>query len=157
MRFRDMDDLREGRAVFQDYTNRMLIEMGEEAPERSAEEAGAILARLAREHRFTLYEYFITDKLGHLQDMERARVVLSGLARLIRTLLSNLDLGKMTVMLTSDHGNIEDLSSRNHTLNDVPTIIWGSGRALLSTRIRSLADITPAILETLGEEPAPNR
>src|ERR1041384_954461 len=28
MRFRDLDDLRDGRAVFQDYTNQMLIERG---------------------------------------------------------------------------------------------------------------------------------
>jgi 2,3-bisphosphoglycerate-independent phosphoglycerate mutase len=152
MRFRDLDDLREGRAVFQEFTNRMLIERGEHVPPRSADEAGHILAELAREHRFTLYEYFITDKVGHNQDMALARRVLQELARLLRTLLSELDLRETTLIVTSDHGNIEDLSSRNHTLNLVPTLIWGAGRERLARRIRSLADITPAIVETLSEQ-----
>ncbi|MBV9958182.1 MAG: alkaline phosphatase family protein [Acidobacteria bacterium] len=149
MSFRDLEDLRAGRAVFQDYTNRMLIERGEDVSPRTPDEAGEILAGLARTHQFTLYEYFITDKIGHAQDFERARTVLRDLARFIRTLLSRLDLQQTTLLLTSDHGNIEDLSLRNHTLNQVPTLIWGAGRDRIAARIRSLADITPAIVEAL--------
>lgn len=154
VRFRDLEDLRAGRAVFQDYTNRMLVELGEDVPLRTPEEAGRILAELAGEHRFTLYEYFITDKLGHSQDMEGSRAALRSLAKLLRTLLSKLDLGKTTLIMTSDHGNIEDLSSRNHTLNLVPTIVWGRGAARVASRIQTLADITPAILWTLSTLPA---
>ncbi|MGI8884009.1 MAG: hypothetical protein ACR2IA_07185 [Pyrinomonadaceae bacterium] len=51
-----------------------------------------------------------------------------------------------TVILTSDHGNIEDLSVRNHTLNDVPTIVWGREKNSVAGRIKDLTDITPAIL-----------
>lgn len=149
MRFRDLEDLRAGRAVFQDFTNQMLRERGEDAPSRTPEEAGRILARLASEHRFTLYEYFITDKIGHLQDMVRAREVIKALARFLRTLLSNLDLRRTTLLVTSDHGNIEDLSTKNHTLNRVPTLIWGRQAERVARRINSLADITPAIVETL--------
>lgn len=151
MRFRNLDDLRQGRAVFQDFTNRMLLERGEDVPARTPEEAGRILSEIAGGHAFTLYEYFITDKIGHLQDMDAARIVLQELARFLRTLLSYLDLERTTVLLTSDHGNIEDLSSRNHTLNLVPTLIWGAQRERLGRRIRSLADITPAIMEALAE------
>ncbi|MBV9211566.1 MAG: alkaline phosphatase family protein [Acidobacteria bacterium] len=154
MSFRGLDDLRAGRAVFQDYTNQMLLERGEEVEPRSPEEAGEVLAAIAREHRFTLYEYFITDKVGHAQDFEQAREVLSNLARFIRTLLSRLDLSSTTLLLTSDHGNIEDLSARNHTLNQVPTLIWGEQRDALSARIKSLADITPAIVEALTKKAA---
>jgi 2,3-bisphosphoglycerate-independent phosphoglycerate mutase len=150
MRFRDLNDLREGRAVFQDFTNRMLLERGEDVSLRTAAEAGQILARLAGEHEFTLYEYFITDKLGHLQDMERAKVVLRDLAQFLRTLLEHLDLGRTTLIVTSDHGNIEDLSTRNHTLNLVPTLVWGARKESVTERVRSLADITPAITEALG-------
>ena len=149
MRFRDMDDLRGGRAVFQDYTNGMLIERGLHISPRTPEEAAEILAQLVAEHRFTLYEYFITDKTGHAQDMAGARRVLTGLARLLRHLLSRLDLARTTVILTSDHGNIEDLSTRNHTLNDVPTLAWGEGQDLVAARVRSLSDITPSIVSIL--------
>ncbi|HEY0377127.1 MAG TPA: hypothetical protein VGC87_09230 [Pyrinomonadaceae bacterium] len=157
MRFRDLEDLQNGRAVFQDYTNEMLIERGFPARPRTPEEAAEVLAQLAAEHRFTLYEYFITDKTGHAQDAEGARRVLAGLARLVRHLLSRLDLARATVILTSDHGNIEDLSSRNHTLNDVPTLIWGEHGPWVASRVRTLADITPSIVGVLtGKASAPN-
>jgi hypothetical protein len=157
MRFRDLDDLRHERAVFQDFTNSMLIERGEQVPSRTPDEAGHILAKLAYENHFTLYEYFITDKVGHLQDMERAREVLRALSQFLRALLSNLDLSRTTVVVTSDHGNIEDLSSRNHTLNPVPTLVWGADRQRFASRITSLADITPAIMETLSEQMTQSR
>ncbi|HMF55870.1 MAG TPA: hypothetical protein VK619_05890 [Pyrinomonadaceae bacterium] len=149
MRFNDLDDMRAGRAIFMDYTNGFLIERGEDAMPRTPEEAGEILARITSEHNFTLYEYFITDKVGHAQDMKSARMVLSNLARFLRSLLSQLDFKQTTVILTSDHGNIEDLSKRNHTLNDVPTLIWGAHAHSVASRVHSLADITPAILDVL--------
>ena len=77
------------------------------------------------------------------------------LARFIRALLGKLDLERSTVIVTSDHGNIEDLSVRNHTLNPVPTIVWGKHREQVAPRIRSLTDITPAIVDVLtkGADP----
>jgi 2,3-bisphosphoglycerate-independent phosphoglycerate mutase len=149
LRFNVVDDLLAGRAVYHDFTNEMLSERGESAPRREPEEAGRVLANIVSSHRFTLYEYFITDKIGHAQDHKEARRVLPILARFIRTTLENLDLKSTTMILTSDHGNIEDLSVRNHTLNLVPTIIWGELRHSLAKRIRSLADITPAIVDGL--------
>ena len=80
--FRRVSDLKVGRAVFHDFTNAMLIERGEDVAPRTAEEAAVVLARIAAENQFTLYEYFITDKVGHLQDMPRARAVLLNLAKL---------------------------------------------------------------------------
>jgi 2,3-bisphosphoglycerate-independent phosphoglycerate mutase len=150
--FRTLSDLKAGHAVYQDFTNAILIERGEGVSPRTSDEAANVLARIASENRFTLYEYFITDKVGHAQDMQAARTVLTNLARLIRGVLARIDLGRTSVILTSDHGNIEDLSSRNHTLNPVPTIIWGANKERIALRINTLADITPAIVETLTEK-----
>jgi 2,3-bisphosphoglycerate-independent phosphoglycerate mutase len=150
LRFNVLDDLRAGRAVYHDFTNATLIDRGEDVKLRTPDEAGQVLADIVRQHRFTLYEFFMTDKVGHAQDYDEARRLLPMLARFIRTLLDKLDLTTTTVMLTSDHGNIEDLSARNHTLNPVPTIVWGRNRRQIAARVASLADITPAIVETLG-------
>jgi 2,3-bisphosphoglycerate-independent phosphoglycerate mutase len=149
LHFRTVDDVRNGRAVFMDYTNRLLIERGEDVSLRTEREAAEVLARIVDENRFTLYEYFITDKVGHAQDMPLAKTVLTSLALFIRELLTKLDLTRTTVILTSDHGNIEDLSLRNHTLHDVPTIVWGAQRENVAARIQTLADITPAIVALL--------
>jgi len=149
LRFNVVEDLAAGRAVYHDFTNEMLIENGEVVGVRTPEEAGDVLANIVRSHRFTLYEYFITDKIGHAQDFEAARRVLPLLARFIRAVLRNLDLANTTMILTSDHGNIEDLSARNHTLNQVPTIVWGRNAQAIASGIGTLADITPAIVRTL--------
>ena len=147
--FNQVEDLRAGKAVYHDFTNAMLIERGEKVDLRTPEQAGEVLAGIVNANRFTLYEYFITDKIGHAQDRDGARRILPTLARFIRTMLSRLDLERTTVILTSDHGNIEDLSLRNHTLNPVPTIVWGPHREHIAPRIRSLTDITPAIVDVL--------
>jgi len=153
LRFNTVPDLIAGRAVYQDFTNAMLIERGETVDLCNPEQAGEVLANIVAVNEFTLYEYFITDKIGHAQDREAARRTLPMLARFIRTLLAKIDLKRSTVILTSDHGNVEDLSSRNHTLNPVPTILWGRNRERLATRIRSLTDITPAIVDILTKGP----
>ena len=154
--FRTVSDLKNEAAVFMDFTNRVLIDRGVDVSPRTEAEAAEVLARIASENRFTLYEYFITDKVGHEQDMEKAREVLTSLALFIRELLVRLDLARTTVILTSDHGNIEDLSSRNHTLHAVPTIVWGAQHELIAARIQTLADITPAIVELLSHKKAQN-
>jgi len=152
LQFNKIEDLKAGLAVYQDFTNRILIERGEDVQPRTPEEAGDILASIVANHRFTLYEYFITDKVGHAQDREAAGVVLRDLAGMIRRVLANIDFTSTTMILTSDHGNIEDLSTRSHTLNPVPTIIWGAGSQQVANRISSLADITPAIVSLLTRD-----
>lgn len=154
MRFRTVADIAADRALYQDFTNQFLINSGIRVEPRSPRDAARVLATITTENAFTLYEYFITDKMGHAQDFDGARTVLQNLSLMIRELLQQLDLERTSVVLTSDHGNIEDLSSRNHTLNDVPTIVWGAGRKRIASRIKSLVDITPAILNTLTAKTA---
>jgi 2,3-bisphosphoglycerate-independent phosphoglycerate mutase len=147
--FRRLPDLIGGFSLFHDFTNESLRERGFDVPPFSPEEAGEILAKIVSQNCFTLYEHFITDKIGHDQDFERAQSHLPKLALMIRTVLSNINFENTTVVLTSDHGNIEDLSVRNHTLNDVPTIIWGRKSHEIAAQIRTLADITPAVVRLL--------
>jgi 2,3-bisphosphoglycerate-independent phosphoglycerate mutase len=147
--FRTIADLKAGRALYHDFTNRFLIAFGADVSERTPEEAGDVLAALAAEHSFTLFEHFIADRAGHEQDEAEAKRVLSELARFVRAVLARVDLTRTTVVLTSDHGNVEDLSTRNHTLNPVPTLAWGPARYGVARRVRTLADITPAVVAIL--------
>jgi 2,3-bisphosphoglycerate-independent phosphoglycerate mutase len=149
--FRKLPDLFGRAALFHDFTNRHLIELGFDAPIFSPSDAGEILANLVDRHRFTLYEYFITDKIGHAQSHEKAAEYLPLLAELVRETLQRIDLKTTTVILTSDHGNIENLAIKNHTLNDVPTIVWGRKNVKISQRIKDLSDITPTIVSLLNE------
>lgn len=147
---RMIEDLQEGRAVSHDFTNRFLIEKGFELDVCTPELAGARLAALTANHDFTLYEHFITDRIGHAQRGDLARDHVLELTRFVRAVLEAADLSRLTVVLTSDHGNIEDLSTRSHTLNPVATLAFGPAREHLTSRVRSLTDITPAIVDALG-------
>lgn len=145
-----MPDLLGKRSVFHDFTNRSLIERGFDVPEFSPSDAARILTALTENHSFVLYEHFITDKIGHDMDKHRAIEHLPHLGRFLAELLKMVDLDEITVILTSDHGNIEDLSVRNHTLNKVPTVIWGRESEESAGRVKDLADITPLILDLLS-------
>ena len=149
--FRKLPDLLGRKAIFHDFTNVSLQERGFDVPLFTPAEAAEVLVDLTKQNRFTLYEHFITDKIGHAQDYEKAALHLPLLAEFVREILEKIDLEKTTVVLTSDHGNIEDLSVRTHTLNNVPTIVWGRKRDEISESIKDLSDIIPAILKILEE------
>lgn len=150
VRYRDIDDLRDGRAVSAFVTNDRWIEFGADVPLITAQRAGEYLARLARDHDFTLFEYFLTDAAGHKGDPERSKRALTQVDEILRGVLDEVDLTDTLVVATSDHGNVEDLRAKGHTLNPVPTLVIGPGHQKLATRIRSLTDITPAIVEWLS-------
>lgn len=149
MRFCKLPDLLGRKAIFHDFTNQFLIERGFDVPIFTPTDAAEILANLSKQYRFTLYEHFITDKIGHDQNFEWAERHLPQLAEFIRQTLQRIDLTKTTFILTSDHGNIEDLSKRNHTLNKVPTIVWGRNKREFAEMINDLTDITPSIIDLL--------
>lgn len=80
VRFRTLDDLLNDDAIFHDFTNSVLRAREFDVSLRSADDAGRILNNLSAKNRFTLYEYFITDKIGHDQDFQLAKRVLPELA-----------------------------------------------------------------------------
>lgn len=153
LRFRLLEDLTEGHAVSHDFTNRFLIERGFEVKECEPEQAGSNLARLAAGHDFTLYEHFLTDRIGHFRDRDLSwkliREHVPSLTRFVQAVLEAADLNRQTVVITSDHGNIEDASTRSHTMNPVATLAFGPASEHICSRVRSLTDITPAIVSAL--------
>lgn len=144
-----IEDLCRRRSIYHDFTNERLIARGFDVPRFSPEAAAEILTRVSTEYNFILYEYFMTDGAGHSQQMERAVGEINKLERFLSALLSEVDLEKCLVILTSDHGNIEDLSVKTHTRNRVMTLLWGKESEKMKDNIRTLEDVTPAILQYL--------
>lgn len=149
--FRKIPDLLGRRSVFHDFTNRSLREKGFDVPEFSPDDAAEILADLSNDNRFVLYEHFITDKIGHDMDMEKAKAHLPELGSFLSKTVEKADLARTTVILTSDHGNVENLSVRNHTLNKVPTVVWGRRAEESAEKIKDLTDISPLVRGLLSE------
>lgn len=142
-------ELWQGQALSHDLTNEFLNGLGVPAPVRTPEAAAEILSEILHSVDFCLFEYFLTDRIGHNQDMAWAGRELDKLNRFLATLLPAVSLGQNTVILTSDHGNFEDLSEPTHTLNPVPTIVWGRHAAAAAGGISRIEDVQRTILNLL--------
>jgi hypothetical protein len=141
------EDIRAGAALYQDYSNRQLIEQGLALPEFSPEQAARVLHGASRRFDFTLYEYFQTDLYAHRRPLEECIALIRGLDVLVGALLALLDPALDTFVLTSDHGNLEDYPLHGHSRNPVPLIAWGRHGGFLRGKIKSLSDVAPAIIE----------
>lgn len=133
-------------AVAHDITRESLAIRGYQGPCISPDQAASDLSAIASAHAFTLFEFFQTDRAGHRADLTAAETVLRKYDRFLTALLRFVDTAGILLLLTSDHGNIEDASVRTHTFNPVPFSAHGPGAADLRKGIQSLTDITPAIM-----------
>jgi phosphopentomutase len=113
----------------------------------SAEQAGADLAGLAGEHELTLWETFLTDLAGHGRRGVTAKEALARLDGLLGGLLAAMPDG-LTVLLTSDHGNLEESTHGRHTRNPVPLLAVGPEAPSFADLDR-LDQVAPRLLERL--------
>ena len=87
-------------------------------------------------------------RLNRLHDPLMAKQVLTVLDRFLTAILKGMKTAD-TFLITSDHGNLEDLSVKTHTRNPVPLIVRGDVDPFRN--VKSLLDVTPAILKVLTE------
>ncbi len=132
-------------ALYQDFTNLLLIEKGYALPLFTPKDAGVTLAMVSKRYHLTIYEYFITDLIGHAMDLKGAILEIFKLEAFLEGLLEAIDLEGNSIIVTSDHGNMEDLDRKTHTRNPVATLLWGRGSENLAQKILSLEDVSPSI------------
>jgi hypothetical protein len=148
-----VQDLTLGRALAADFTAlgwRTHLGLAD-VPLLDPFQSGERLARLALDQDFAFFEYWLSDYAGHHQDMAEAVALLETFDRVLAGLLSAWDDSSGLILLTSDHGNLEDLSTRRHTANPVPALIVGAPelRRPFASGLSDIADVAPAILRFL--------
>ena len=146
------EDLFAGRALSADFTGdgwRAMLGFPE-APAMSAPQAGRQLISLAKEYDFSLFEYWASDYAGHKQQMETAIELMETFDGVLGGVLAEMD-EEMLVLVTSDHGNMEDLSTRKHTNAHVPALVIGekTARDEFTRGMTDLTHIAPAIWQTV--------
>lgn len=142
------DDLFAGRALSADFTGagwRTMLGFPD-APGMQPHHAGRKLVSLANEYDFSLFEYWASDYAGHKQQMETAVELMETFDAVLGGLLDEMN-NELLVLITSDHGNMEDLSTRKHTHAHVPAIVIGdkTAREEFTLGMKDLTDIAPAI------------
>jgi hypothetical protein len=150
----DAADLREGRAIAADFTNRGWREhLGyTDTPVHTPEEGGAFLWQLAQPYDFTFFEHWYSDELGHHKDLAGAVAIFTVFDAFLGALLAAADLDETMIIVASDHGNVEDCSHGKHTENPALTLVLGAKRHAAAARIHALTDFAPVILDFLKGE-----
>ncbi len=151
--FRTSEMFNHGEAVYFDLTGRYARRRGDDVKLMTPGEAGAALGRIARGHDFTLYEYFLTDFAGHRRNLRRAVRYLEDIDAALGAVLESYKLERDLLILTSDHGNVEDLSVKTHTRNPVPLLAAGAGHRAFAARCSSIVDVAAAAFAYLDVEP----
>ena len=148
-------DLAEGNALSADITNAGWPKMGypDILPIEPAE-AGRRLVRLSSDHDFVLFEYWNTDKAGHSEDMAAAVKSIELFDAMLGGILDSIDTTEALVFITSDHGNMEDMSTKVHTRNPVPAILVGHRHAEVAHALLQqpdLTNVTPTLVKFIAE------
>jgi hypothetical protein len=143
---RTLEDARRDDGLTHDIDGRRSAARGLPAPQRSPEEAAEVFWKGAQGADFALFEHYLADEAGHLRDGEMAAEALSTFDRFARAVVARRP-EDAQVLICSDHGNVEDLSTRSHTLNPVPVLSFGPAPL---PPLRNLADLGMAILSLLG-------
>lgn len=150
MKLNKASEVRSGKALTAEITNeRWNKKLGYRLKTITPQTAGKRLIKIALKNDFTLYEYFLTDHLGHGRYDEDFLKTFREIDELLFTVLSESKEKNLTVIICSDHGNLEDLSVKTHTLNPALTITSGPGSEILRNKITHLFNIKPAILSII--------
>ncbi len=140
-------ELERNEGVSADFIRSRWPELGHpEIQPVTAVEAGRHLWHIAVRNDFTLFEYWLTDHAGHSQSMKLAIDALEQFDSFVGGILEGFDAGESLLVLISDHGNIEDLSTKSHTRNPVPCIAIGRHAHTFASTVKNLTHITPAIV-----------
>jgi len=141
-------DVRAGKALTAELTNeRWNQRLGYKLKVIKPKTAARRLLRIAQKYKFTLYEYYLSDHIGHLRLANEFEKIFSELDEFLFTLLDEVDSKKMTLVVCSDHGNLEDLSMKTHTRNPALTMTAGKSAKEIAETVADITQIKKSIIK----------
>ncbi len=148
IKFRMFDEYNNYKALFADITNRLIKKRGYNIDLITAVEGADRLKNILDDYNAVFYEYFMTDIYGHKRKSEDMKLIKTELNLFLKTVLEKID-NNTSVIIISDHGNAEDFSTGNHTLNKVPFIFYSNDSEMLEKAVecRQLTDIYYFVLD----------
>ena len=154
---RTWDDVRNGRALTSSMTHELEgdfnVDFFRQAPlpKNTPVEAAAILLDQAQEHDFTFYKYQIPDLVSHTGRIELARQVFAVIEEFVEAILQAIDPERTVVIITSDHGHLEQLtSSHAHPKTAVPTWYFGPEPSETASHLHRPENIFHLVAELAG-------
>ena len=148
--FRYLEDYEVGMAVFADITNELIRKRGYRIDLIKPERAAANMLNILADHEFVFFEYFMTDLYGHKRNVEELIKCRDVLDRFMKALRDGIDSMNAGILVVSDHGNAEDVTTLVHTTNMVPTLLFKENRSdqkLFAERVKNLTDVYHTVIE----------
>ncbi|MCG8569478.1 MAG: phosphoglyceromutase [Spirochaetes bacterium] len=138
--FRKIEELNRNEALCWDITRDYLVHY-QDLPVKtvSPQQAGQHLAKLAGNYHFTLFESFLTDLLGHKRSIDNKKKLLYLIDNFLEKVYHYKD-QETSIIITSDHGNIEEGDSGQHNRNPVPLLVLGDAAKYFS-QVQSILDV----------------
>ena len=153
---RTSTDLLGGRAFSADFTGEGWARQPGFPPTtiHSPREAGLRLAQLSSEVDLAWFDYWASDYAGHKGDWAISLPLLESFDGVLGGLVEASGNRPDLVVLTSDHGNLEDSDRRGHTRNPVPALVLGplEARRRFTSDLRDLTGFYAAILRAIFGE-----
>lgn len=145
------DDIYDGTALAVDWTGQgWRSELGyTDTPVYTPYEAGVKMVELSRRYDFAFHSHWLTDVIGHKGEIADGVRVLELFDGVMAGALAAWDDDEGLMIITSDHGNLEEIDHRRHTENDVPTVIIGAQREAFAEGFKDLTDFTPRMAHAL--------
>ena len=86
--------------------------------------------------------------------MQAAYNLLITFDQVLGGLLDNWNDQEGMILITSDHGNMEDLSTRRHTANPVPALLVGDQklRSDFATGLTDITGVAAAVMRLIRQE-----
>ena len=148
----ELTDYREGRGVSVDLTGDYLRQLDADLPTLTPEASGKRLAQEAGRADFTFFDFWPTDASGHRGSFAEAVALVEKLDGFLAGVVESP--GETTLLVTSDHGNLEDKTTRSHTTAPVPLLAIGA-QAEHFAEVSSLLGVAPAVRAALGLRASP--
>lgn len=112
-----------------------------------------------KEYNFICVNYPNPDMVAHTGDLQAGILAVKNIDEEVNRLLKAAEKNKITVLITADHGNVEEMINiktgeidTEHSNNPVPFIIAGKEYYKKKKRLSKgkLADVAPTILKLMG-------
>ncbi len=143
------EELKRGEALSAEIDNhRWVNKLKYDLPIIEPELAAERLLNLGNKYNYVLFEYFYSDHLGHGRLNDDFVSIFNTLDIFLFYLLTNYS-DDTTVIIGSDHGNLEDMSIKTHTLNPALTIIAGKNSSVGKENIKGINDFKNYIINEL--------
>jgi 2,3-bisphosphoglycerate-independent phosphoglycerate mutase len=148
IRLNRVSDVRAARALTAELTNeRWNRRLGYNLKVIKPRTAARRLLRMSKKYKFTLFEYYLSDHLGHLRLSNEFTKLFLEMDEFLFTLLDEIDSRKLTLVVCSDHGNLEDISVKTHTRNPALAITAGKSAKEISEAVNDITRFKNAIIK----------